>query len=129
MKDGNRSTEPKVREALERSTEGLTADVGPLVDAVPGILREARRRRSARVDTLTASIPFARTAIPRLAAAAAVLVAITAVLWVGGNEWTTAPTTTADASQTSSTDDWLLTGDGVTEEQILRSLIGGGETP
>ena len=95
----------RVRDALERSTDGATPDLEPLLDAVPRMLAEAARRReqAQRVDLLTASIPFARTAIPRLAAAAAVLVAITTVLLLRGADvsTTTVTTTVSPASPAS----------------------------
>ena len=119
MKNENPESERmKVRLALERSTGGVRTDVQSLVDAVPAMMRESRRRRDSvrRLDALTASIPYARTAIPRLAAVAALLLAITTVLLLSSNGGETSTTT-------ASADEWMFSGSGYTEDQLFNSLI------
>ena len=76
-----------VRDALERSVDGSDARIDGLLDAVPQMMAEAQRRRrqGAGRDTLTASIPTARQAIPRLAAVAALLVAVSVALLLTGS--------------------------------------------
>jgi hypothetical protein len=112
-----------VGEALERATDGPDADIDGLLDSVPRMLQEAQRRRreSSRRDALTASIPAARRAIPRLAAVAALLVAISTALLLTGREITT--------SSTTSLDDLLIAGNGVSEEMIVESILGPEEQP
>ncbi|MDX1389770.1 MAG: hypothetical protein R3344_11310 [Acidobacteriota bacterium] len=70
------------REALERATAGPEPEIGALLDAVPHVVDEARRRRAAveARDAVTASVPLAWKVIPRLAAAAVVLVLVCAGL-------------------------------------------------
>lgn len=117
MIEDNERGEHAVREALERATGEREPDVGPLIDRVPWMMREAARRRQAkRCDTLTASIAPARWAIPRLAAATAVLVVVgVALLFTGGG------TATADGS--SSIDDLIASGNGLTDQLIVESIL------
>lgn len=69
------------RAALESSVECAPVEVARLVDAVPGLMLEAERRRQVlETDSLLALVPVARWAIPRLAAAAVALVAVSGVL-------------------------------------------------
>ena len=112
-----------VREALERATDGSDAPIEGLLATVPQILEEAQRRRrqASRRDALAASIPMARVAIPRLAAVAALLVAISAALLLTGSETGT--------SSTTSFDDVLVAGVGVTDEMIVESILGTDEQP
>jgi hypothetical protein len=64
-----------VRDALQRAAmSGPEPDMTHLLDAVPAMLAEARRRRLLERRTpLAAIVPLASRAIPRLAAATAVL--------------------------------------------------------
>ena len=117
--EGSRGTEPRIAEALERSTAGVEPRVDRLLDGVPLMLAEARRRRAGR-DALTAGATLARTAIPRLAAAAAVLVAISAALWLTRGEVTPAR---------SSWDDVLVAGNGVSDELILGTILEPEDEP
>ncbi len=80
---------------------------------------QRRRRQGAGRDTLTASIPTARQAIPRLAAVAALLVAVSIALLLTGSESGTA--------STSSFDDLLVAGNGVSDEMIVESILGPEE--
>jgi len=111
------------REALERATDGTDAPIDGLLDSVPQMLQEAQRRRRqpSRRDALTASIPMARSAIPRLAAVAALLVVISAALLLTGSE--------TETSSTTSFDDLLIAGNGVSDEMIVESILGPEEQP
>ena len=112
-----------VREALKRSVDGTDANIDRLLDAVPQMMEQAQRQRrqASRRDTLTASIPTARSAIPRLAAVAALLVAISAALLLTGGETGT--------TATSSVDDLLVAGNGISDEMIVESILGPEEQP
>ena len=114
-----------VRDALKRSVDGTEANVDGLLDAVPQMMERAqgKRGRAHRRDALTASIPAARSAIPRLAAVAALLVAISAALLLTGSETGTIATTT------SSFDDLLVAGNGISDELIVESILGPEEQP
>ena len=66
-----------VRSALRRAAGPVEPDVGRLLDALPEIQAEARRRRAAQAPVdpvLSVVVSLARSAIPHLAAAAAMLV-------------------------------------------------------
>jgi hypothetical protein len=65
---------------------------------------------------------MARTAIPRLAAVAALLVAVSVALLLTGNP-------TATSSTTTSIEDVLIAGNGVSDEMIVASIIGSEEQP
>jgi hypothetical protein len=112
-----------VSEALERSVDGTDARIDGLLDSVPQMMAEAQRRRrqAGQRDTLTASIPAARLLIPRLAAVAALLVAVSVALLMTGSENGTA--------STSSFDDLLVAGNGVSDEMIVESILGPEEQP
>ena len=108
------------RAALERATDGDEPRTAALLAGVPGILAEARRRRGT-TDVLAAGVQACRRAIPRFAAAAAVLVAIgTALLLTGGNHTTDAATTWEDV---------LVAGDGVSDEMLLGSMLDAETEP
>ena len=64
---------------------------------------------------------MARRAIPRLAAVAALLVAISTALLLTGSETAT--------SSTTSFDDLLIAGNGVSDEMIVESILGPEEQP
>jgi hypothetical protein len=110
------------RRALHQATEGLEPDLTRLLDAVPGILLEAerRRRRRATRDALSASVPLARWAIPRLAAAAALLVVLAGALLY------TTPTATDESLDL---DELILSdSDSLTTDAILGVLVETGES-
>ena len=70
-----------VREALRRAHGSAEPDVTRLVEAVPDLMAEARRRGAApTADLVTVVGARARRAIPKLAAAAAAAVAIAAAV-------------------------------------------------
>jgi hypothetical protein len=73
-----------VRDALHRAAAGDPApDMGRLIDAVPAMIAEARRRRlSERETPLGALVPLASRLIPRLVAATAVLALLATVTLV-----------------------------------------------
>lgn len=108
------------REALERSTEGDVPRIDLLLEGVPCMLAEARRRRGRR-DALAASVPLARLVIPRLAVAAALLVAISAALLLTADDTSTAARSTWD--------DVLVAGNGVSDELILGSILEAEADP
>ena len=112
-----------VREVLKRSVDGTDPNIDGLLDAVPQMMEQAQRQRrqASRRDTLTASIPTARSAIPRLVAVAALLVAISAALLLTGGETGT--------TATSSLDDLLVVGNGISDEMIVESILGPEEQP
>ena len=112
-----------VRDALKHSTDGAEAKIDGLLDAVPQMMQQAQRQRGRadRRDALTASIPAARSAIPRLAAVAALLVAISTALLLTGGETAT--------GATSSLDDLLVAGNGISDEMIVESILGPEEQP
>jgi hypothetical protein len=108
-----------VREALLRATETPEPETAGLIDAVPALLEEAARRRVALAwppSALAAAVPLAKVAIPRIAAAAAVLLAISAALFLFGSSSGTA--------RAEDLEDLLLEENGTVEElRILESLI------
>jgi hypothetical protein len=70
-----------VRHALRLAAGEAEPDVSHLAAAVPWMMAEARRRRARMPATpLAAVVPLAAKAIPRLAAAAAILVLLATVL-------------------------------------------------
>jgi hypothetical protein len=73
-----------VRDALDRAAaHGPEPDLGRLLDAVPAMMAEARRRRlMERRTPLAALVPLASRLIPRLAAATAVLAVLATVALV-----------------------------------------------
>ena len=73
-----------VRDALERAAaHGPEPDLGRLLDAVPAMMTEARRRRLLERRTpLGALVPIGSRLIPRLAAATAVLALLATVALV-----------------------------------------------
>jgi len=81
MKDESPDDRTLVRAALERAARDPEPDMSRLLDAVPGLLAEAGRRRLFRRETpLTAVVPLAWKLIPRLAAAAVILVLASTVM-------------------------------------------------
>ncbi len=73
------------REALRRATDGVAPETGRLLDAVPEMMAEARRRRQATPDPLAELVPLAWKAVPRLASVAALLLLGCAALLMTGN--------------------------------------------
>jgi hypothetical protein len=72
------------RRALTRATEGAEPEMTRLLDAVPEMMAEAARRRrlESRLDPVSAVVPLAWKLIPRLAAAAVLLVVVSATVYV-----------------------------------------------
>lgn len=108
------------REALERATSDREPDIGALLESVPEIMAEAARRRSAqqRHDSVTAVVPLAWKAIPRLAAAAVVLVLVSVGLVLTNGEITT--------DEPGDVGEWVLgTGDTeVSTDLLLETIVG-----
>ena len=110
-----------VRDALQRAAAGgPEPDMTHLLDAVPAMLAEARRRRLRRRDTpLAAIVPLASRVIPRLAAATAVLAALATValvfdLGAGSGDRTDLDTMILGGAETGSGVEDLLLGRGAT---------------
>jgi hypothetical protein len=76
--------EPLARKALRTAEGGTPADASRLVDAVPGLLREAQRRRAGAKAASPALPQLAGWALPRLAVATAF--AVIAATWVVSRE-------------------------------------------
>jgi hypothetical protein len=108
------------REVLERATSEREPDVGALLEAVPEIMAEAARRRAARrrPDSVAAVVPLAWKAIPRLAAAAVVLVLVSVGVALTGGESTDVETETGDVGA------WVLwMGDTEVSTDLLLEAI------
>ena len=110
-----------VRDALERAAaHGPEPDLSRLLDAVPAMLGEARRRRLAERRTpLAALVPLASRVIPRLAAATAVLAILATVALVFDPGTRTGDRTDLDTmilsgAETGSGVEDLLLGKGAT---------------
>ena len=97
--------------------------------AVPDLVGEARRRRAAAASTPTdffgTLVPLASRAIPRLAAAAALLLAISTALFFTADE----PATTTQAVQTSTDSGFeqlILTGSSSADydDPLLDAIAG-----
>jgi len=112
----------RAAEALKLAASHGETDLAPLLDAVPAMLAEARRRRAA------ASMPAARLSaagrvwLPRLAAATAVLLLV-ALFWPATSPRQRVAATTTD--ETAALDQWIVTGSdaaGVTDP-VLAALV------
>ena len=87
--------EELARDALRRAAGRPEPRVDRLIDAVPRMMAEARRRRAAdeRRDLVVSLVPLAGKLIPRLAAATALLLALAVALFLADtNGETTADT-------------------------------------
>jgi hypothetical protein len=121
---GNVKPDPRevARQAFRQAVGDVEPDVSRIVDAVPAMMVEARRRRAAdlRLTSFSAVIPLARRAIPALAAAAAVLV-LTAT-FVGLRE----PSGTGNG--TAGLDGLILTGEvgGEVSDVLLEAMAERG---
>jgi hypothetical protein len=117
------------RRVLRDSTRGVEPSMENLLASVPALVDEARRRRAgaATDDPIAVLVPLARRALPRLAAAAAVLLLVSAGFYVkevgletGGVEETT-----------GGVESLLLTGtwSGEDGDPLLGAILGqeGGE--
>ena len=89
------SRDSKIREALRHAEHGANADASRLVDGAAGLVREARRLRAARLESSATVEQVATRALPRLAAATALVVIASAsiVMWERGKAAKTAPAT------------------------------------
>lgn len=113
-----RRPEELTREALERATAGREPEIGALLESVPDILAEARRRRMAseQQDAVTAIVPLAWKAIPRLAAAAVVLVVVSAGLILMNGDWS--------AADLQDLDDVVL-GAEIDSDLLIETILAG----
>lgn len=112
-----------VRRALRASTGEAEPDVKRLLASVPSLVDEARRRRArAFRDPIAGLVPLARRALPRLAAAAAALLLVSAGFYVKevGLERETAVETAGGI------DSLLLTGSWSAEDgdPLLGAILG-----
>src|SRR5436190_16491392 len=104
--NGPRSGDPRVRAALARACSAEEPRLDRLVAAVPAMMAEShRRRRLARTPSSLISLA-AGSWLPRMAAAAALLVA-TAVLWP--SRTAREPVAATPDSQTA-LDSWVVAG-------------------
>jgi hypothetical protein len=107
------------RQALRRAAEGSEPAMERLLDAVPEMLAEAERRRRSleRIDPVSAIVPLAWKAIPRLAAAAALLAIVSAALFI--TDWGR----TEDIGQDF--DALIFSGNGDTGEDnlLLKAIV------
>lgn len=114
------SDEPIARKAMREAERGAGTDASRLVAAVPGLMREAeRRRRAAPVGSLT--LPqLANWALPRLAAVTAVAVIAAAVVVVRDRG------ATAATPKATTMESVILDGGGDTGDVLFDALLGGG---
>ena len=120
----------KTKDAFERADGKLEPSMERLMAAVPDLVGEARRRRAA-VATATPDffgtlVPLAWKAVPRLGAAAALLLAVSTVLFFTADE----SATTTQAVQTatgSSFEQLILTGtaSAVFDDPLLDAFTAG----
>jgi hypothetical protein len=106
--------ESMARRALRLAERGAPADASALVESVPGLMREASRRRTEATTASPAIASLATWALPRLAAvtAVAVIAATALVSWERSNAF-------ADRTTLESV---ILGGDG-TGDVVLDALL------
>ena len=123
MKRSNdRSAQKLARDALRRAAERPEPNVERLVEAVPGLIAEARRRRHVeeRRDLVVSLVPLAGKLIPRLALATAVVLALALALFLTEGDGETDPDMALDrliltGSANGGMDDPLL--DAIVQEE------------
>lgn len=119
-----RSDRDIVREALERAHQDFEPDTGRLLDSVPAMMAEAvrRRRLAGKIGPMAGAVSIGRRAVPVLAAATVILLAVAALLFYG--ESGESPLGT-DRHQ--SLDRLILTGgaEGAEGEDLLMEAIVG----
>ena len=117
-----RGQEPSelARETLRRAISHGEVRVGTLIDAVPGLLAEARQRRIAAEAPAADVFRAARAWMPRLAAVTALLVL--AALLVPARK--AGPSTPAP-DETATLDRWLVTGKTPSQisDPVLDALV------
>ena len=109
------SRRDRVRDAFERASRGANPDVSRLVDAVPGLMAEARRRATLPSDFPSSLGARSWWVVPRLAVATAVLVVLASIALLVSRGTTTTDATALDsvilddaAGSNESTGDILL---------------------
>ena len=115
------SGDAKIRETLTRASGTHEPRLDGLLAAVPVMIAEAHRRRRV-AETPAARISLAATAwLPRLAAAAALLVAI-AVLWPARQS---RETSAASADAQTALDSWVVTGSSPSgvQDPVMEALV------
>jgi len=98
--------DPAARKAMRAAERGIHADASRLVASVPGLMREARRRRIEGRGASPSLAQLATWALPRLAAATAV--AVIAATWIVSRERGDA----AAASTPTTVESVILGGNG-----------------
>jgi hypothetical protein len=115
-------TDRVARDAFRRAHGDAEPDVSHIAEAIPEMMVEARRRRerAERAGEFARLVPLARRALPRLAAAAAILVVSATLVGI------------RDASETGNgsagLDRMMLTGDVNVESSdiLLEAIVQGG---
>ena len=108
------------RSVLRRAADGTEPDISRLLADVPSMLDEARRRRAraAATDPIGALVPMAWRAIPRMAAAALLLVALAAAMSLSGSP--------ASREREANLDSLIFSEDDLgSTDPILQAIIGG----
>jgi hypothetical protein len=108
-----------IRRIFRDAAGDIEPDIDRIADAVPGMVAEARRRRE-QVGAMASMIPLARRAVPRLAAAAALLLVSATLVGI------------LDTSETlngsGDLDRLVLTGEvnGKSADILLEAIAQGG---
>lgn len=104
----------RARDALLKATASEEPDIGHLLEAVPGMLARARLRRERESTLFTAIVPLAWRAIPRLAAATAILALVATAAFL------------RDDSRSESSRErpggWLLSGGNADGDLLYQAL-------
>ena len=106
----------EIRAAFERARGAERPDAGRLVDAVPALMAEARRRAEPAPDFTAVLAARSRWAVPRLAAVTLVAVAAASLLLYFGNE---------PAAATPKTFEGAVLGN---DDQFLEAVLSAGRT-
>ena len=117
----------RVEQVFQRAEAGLEPRVDRLVDEVPELIGEARRRRAAAAgsspELLQSLVPLAWRALPRLGAVAALSVAVAA-----GVSLMDTPVPTVQAADTSDAgqgyEQLILTGSATSDDPLLQAITG-----
>jgi len=114
--------EARLREALTRASAADEPRLDGLIAAVPAMMAEAHRRRRL-TETPAARISFAAYAwLPRMAAAAALLVAIAVLL---PSRHTRETTAAASTDSQAALDSWVVTGSSPSgvQDPVMDALV------
>jgi hypothetical protein len=108
-----------VKRIFRKAAGDVEPDVSRFADSVPELIAEARRRRE-RAGGVASLVPLARRVVPRLAAAAAILVIAAMLVGTGdGSE---------SANGSAGLDRLMLTGEVSSESSdiLLEAIAQGG---